>query len=375
MAKPDSWMPVYWGDLWNKTRDLTAVEQCAYYNLLGSMWMEGGSLPNDNVRLQRMSRVTEKEWRTVSATVTAYFDRGEDGRLYQKRLTEEYAKAMKAYTARSQHMANVNSKRTQSPSTVTVTTTADTTHNSHTPSGVKASNEALADKPKRRSQIPADWKPNPKDIAHASSKGLDPATITALGEQFLDHHTAKGTVLASVSAAWRTWVNNHINWHGTGPWPKRDADKRPGNRSVIAARDSILAKAGVRPERGAEAVSNCETDWPERNGPGAANLGPVVDADDWRETSESADGIEVPDEADTGDHGGHRGADGGVPQAAAGVPSGCGGVRADDAAGCEPVVACMVGTEGTLRDAHIPQAADAGGFDPLEIPACLRRLA
>lgn len=135
MARPDSWMPVYWADLWNDTRDLNAVEQCAYYNLLGSMWMEGGSLLNDNDRLQRMSRVTEKEWRTVSVTVTAYFECRSDGRLYQKRLGEEYAKAMKAYTARSEHIATVNSKRKQSPPTVTVTGTEDTTHNSQSPDG------------------------------------------------------------------------------------------------------------------------------------------------------------------------------------------------------------------------------------------------
>jgi uncharacterized protein YdaU (DUF1376 family) len=229
MAGPDSWMPVYWADLWNKTRHLNAVEQCAYYNLLGSMWVEGGSLPNDNDRLQRMSRVTEKEWRAVKASVTAYFDRGEDGRLYQKRLSEEYAKSMKAYTARSEHMRTVNERRNenrkQSPSAVTVDDASHTdshvTHNSQSPNG-----ELAAKPPKPRGQkIPGDWQPSAADIEFATERGVSAARVPSIAQHFRDHHTAKGTVTKDVSASWRTWIANDLRFHGPDKAPGGTAPK------------------------------------------------------------------------------------------------------------------------------------------------------
>lgn len=257
MARPDSWMPVYWGDLWNDTRDLTAVEQCAYYNLLGSMWMEGGSLPNDNDRLQRMSRVTEKEWRTVNATVTAYFDRGEDGRLYQKRLSEEYAKAMKAYTARSQHMATVNSHRKQSPSTVTVTRTVDTTNNSQSPNGETEAKASVA-KPRkpRRTRLATDWQPSAEDHSIAVGEGLTAAEIAADLAEWREYWNSSEP-RDPTKGDWSRTYRNHVKQFAAGIIARRPRQGQPtgyrsGPASVLAAGAAVVSRmealAGFRPD-------------------------------------------------------------------------------------------------------------------------------
>lgn len=371
-------MPVYWGDLWNDTRDLNAVEQCAYYNLLGSMWMEGGSLPNDNERLQRMSRVTEKEWRAVNATVTGYFTL-KDGRLYQKRLSEEYAKAMKAYTARSEHIASVNSKRRQSPSTVTVTQTVHTTHNSHSPNGEHPPSEDGAKRPRqpKGTRLEIHWKPCPEIFDYGANLNLTRDETDAICRAFKDYFLspdATRPVKKDWYGACKRWISREA--------PRTVADRARRQRSVgnagvrqslTAATHRILAKAGIRPQpdeqragevhahggRGAEGIAA-----------GEGHSGPVIDADDWRRMPESSEGTEGHDEADAG-HDGRLGSPArGVSETLGGLPGGRGEESADFAGRSEPVVALMVGTERAAGDVHEEAPDDADG---LAIPAFLRR--
>lgn len=368
MARPDSWMPVYWKELWADTQHLTAVEQCAYFNLLGSMWMAGGSLADDSDRLQIMARVTAREWRAVAPNVMAFFAR-ENGRITQKRLAEEFAKAMKAYTARSEHIATVNSHRRQRQPTVTVTVTDPTTHNSHSPSGEKASNEALPAKPrKQKVSVPLDWMPNQQDAAHAAAKGLDAQTISNLGEQFRDHHTAKGSTFSSISAAWRTWVGNHINYHGTGPWPRADAGRPKSNAanrgSIAAARDQILAEAGIQPRGNADALRTEGPSWAAGDCESDGGFGPVIDGDFRERGAGPSDGFEGPDAtADGADDPGRSRAAQGLSEARNDLPRRRGEACADDTAERERLVACMAGASATIGDPQLPQADDAQGAD------------
>ncbi len=71
MARPDTWMPLYWGDFWKDTTHLSEIEGWAYINLIGAYWTQGGPLVNDDVRLQRLSKCAPRNWRSVRATVLA----------------------------------------------------------------------------------------------------------------------------------------------------------------------------------------------------------------------------------------------------------------------------------------------------------------
>lgn len=59
---------------------------------------------------------------------------------------------------------------------------------------------------KRRTGIPEGWKPDAKDIAFAKKRSWSDAQIAEAAGHFADHHEAKGSVMSSWNAAWRTWV-------------------------------------------------------------------------------------------------------------------------------------------------------------------------
>lgn len=133
MAKPDSWMPFYWGDFWRDTGHLTPAEGWAYINLIGAYWIKGSPLEADEDRLQRLAKVTSlSEWERVRKSVLSFFEltETEDGNCYRhSRIDRELAKATKAYAGRVKHMEAVNAKRRakQSPSPVTEADTVSVT--------------------------------------------------------------------------------------------------------------------------------------------------------------------------------------------------------------------------------------------------------
>lgn len=133
MARPDTWMPFYWGDFWMDTGHLTPAEGWAYINLIGAYWVSGAPLTTDEDRLQRLAKVTSlSEWERVRKTVLSFFTLTvtEDGHCYShSRIDRELGKAKKAYKSRVDHMEKINASRKakQSLSTVTDTVTEDST--------------------------------------------------------------------------------------------------------------------------------------------------------------------------------------------------------------------------------------------------------
>ena len=63
----------------------------------------------------------------------------------------------------------------------------------------------------KRSQIPADFKPDDVRLAWAGREcpAVDPKAET---QQFIDHHRAKGNTFADHRAAWRTWMGKAQMW-------------------------------------------------------------------------------------------------------------------------------------------------------------------
>ena len=101
----------------------------------------------------------------------------------------------------------------------------------------------------KRSPIPENWLPSEKDIAHAKNRQLDCETIKAVGEQFRDHHISKGTLFANHSAAWRTWIKNHIGYHGTGPWPRNGGEGAGGNGKKSTSVVDVIMRLKTEADR------------------------------------------------------------------------------------------------------------------------------
>jgi uncharacterized protein YdaU (DUF1376 family) len=85
------YMPFYVGDYLADTGHLTTIEHGAYLLLLSTMWRAGGSLPADDVKLAKYTRMTAGQWSRVKGTILSFFDL-ENGEITQRRLTRELTK-------------------------------------------------------------------------------------------------------------------------------------------------------------------------------------------------------------------------------------------------------------------------------------------
>lgn len=103
-AKPDWWMPLYIADYLADTQDLDPEQHGAYLLLLMTAWMRGGRLPNDDRKLANIARCNPAQWKRIKPDVIGYFtEEGDD--LVQRRLIEEYARAVKTHEAQKKNGA------------------------------------------------------------------------------------------------------------------------------------------------------------------------------------------------------------------------------------------------------------------------------
>jgi len=93
-------MQLYVADYLGDTQHLTAEQHGAYLLLLMTMWRNGGFLPADPSKLARIARVSARRWHLLAPEVMAFFD-VIDGNITQKRLVEEYQKAVSISEKRS----------------------------------------------------------------------------------------------------------------------------------------------------------------------------------------------------------------------------------------------------------------------------------
>lgn len=83
-------MPLWVSDFMGKTSDLDAKETGAYLLILMALWTRGGTLPDDQKKLQRIARVG-RDWPKVWDAISHYFTIA-DGEISQQRLSEELHK-------------------------------------------------------------------------------------------------------------------------------------------------------------------------------------------------------------------------------------------------------------------------------------------
>jgi uncharacterized protein YdaU (DUF1376 family) len=85
--------PLWTSKYHEATTHLTTLEHGAYLLLLMAMWKQGGSLPNDDVRLARLARLSLDRWRKIAPTIMEFFTVEDGDRITQKRLRHELEKS------------------------------------------------------------------------------------------------------------------------------------------------------------------------------------------------------------------------------------------------------------------------------------------
>ena len=91
-AKEDIWMPLYVGDYLSATGRLTTEQHGAYMLMIMDYW-KNGPIPNDDVVLCQITKLSASAFSKSKALLIAFFEQQGDV-LRHKRIDEEKAKAI-----------------------------------------------------------------------------------------------------------------------------------------------------------------------------------------------------------------------------------------------------------------------------------------
>ena len=94
---------MFYPEAWLSSPQVAGMEpagRAGYFDILCSMWLAGGSLPDDDDALRAYSRLERKEWARLGPKIRAClsFDSGE---VSQSRLAEEYERTIRLQADRS----------------------------------------------------------------------------------------------------------------------------------------------------------------------------------------------------------------------------------------------------------------------------------
>lgn len=104
MSRP--WMPLYIADYLKDTTHLGALESGAYLHLIMDYWVNG-KLPEDDRKLARIAKMTDREWRAAKETLRGFFH--DDWR--HKRIDAEIDAAKKIAESNSDKARDAANKR------------------------------------------------------------------------------------------------------------------------------------------------------------------------------------------------------------------------------------------------------------------------
>lgn len=245
------YMPFYVGDYLADTTHLTTLEHGAYLLLLSTMWRAGGSLPADDAKLSRFTRLTPAQWDRIKGTILSFFDM-EDGEITQGRLTREMDRHSKAVKQRRDSgLLGGKAKALKNNDNALAAASVSPKQPEPEPEPKKeteANASAKTSEPKAKgTRLPDDWTPQFAEIAFAKQHGMTLEEITLEADKFRDFWCAKpgaGGRKSDWPATWRNWCRNRRSGPGVA------GRSRPGGHgqgpsdfaSIIAA---SRGRAGV----------------------------------------------------------------------------------------------------------------------------------
>lgn len=94
------WMSMYWAEYLGDTGHLSTIEHGAYLLLIAHYWTTAKPLPDNDVLLARITRMSPQEWSNAKALLQDFFSI-ESGMWKHKRVEEELDLARQRYEKRS----------------------------------------------------------------------------------------------------------------------------------------------------------------------------------------------------------------------------------------------------------------------------------
>lgn len=244
-ARPDTWMPMYWGDYTRDTGHLNAAGHGAYLMLIKHYWCSGRPLPNDDDELWRIACCDSKrEWLKLRQKVERLFV--EDGPLLRhKRVDREIAQAAANAGAKAQAGKKGAYRRWKKDSSAIAEPSVRQWQNDATSPSPSPSPSPKEKPPpdgggkKRGTRLPADFEPDP---SVGADQGLTTDETAHEAQQFRDHFTAapgqKG-IRTDWPATWRMWCRNAAKWKAERH--AKHAHHQNGHRPPRSAHETLRA--------------------------------------------------------------------------------------------------------------------------------------
>lgn len=215
------YIPLYIDDYEGHTAHLTLEEDGVYFRLIRLCWRTSGcSIPNDPKWIKRMMRVSDDDYSHKIKPIIQEFFTIKKGRVFQKRLQQEYEKINEKLLARSEAgkkggeaKALKNNKNNSSKATV-----LPVANGKQKPSNQNQNqNHIIKEKiyKKNGSRISKDWKPS-TDLANQISL-KEKTNINWVDEQvysFVNYWIAKSGKDATKldwDATFRNWCAKSYN--------------------------------------------------------------------------------------------------------------------------------------------------------------------
>lgn len=211
-------MPLDIADYRADTAHLSAAEHGAYLLLIMHYWTTGG-LPDDDVKLARVTAMTQEEWTRTRPTIEALFQPGWRHKRIDRELSEARENAavserMAALGRRSAEVRAVGNGRGQKEC-LPLATDANTTS-----SFLREVKQEREGRKQRGTRLEPTWTPTTSDLEAAKNEGLTDSDTRREAAKFRDYWIAKpgqAGIKLDWSATWRNWCRKAAEFLGRSP--------------------------------------------------------------------------------------------------------------------------------------------------------------
>ena len=208
-ARPDTWMPLFWGDYRKNTSDLSAAQHGAYLLLIGHYWTTGRPLADDDAKLWRIAAADSRaHWLKLRAALAPFFEVA-DGVWRHARIEHELDRARRFIDKQSQN--GKRGGRPRKPDANPPLEPDENTSPSPSPSPSVTTTESVAGSGLAHTQarsIPLQWQPGDAEIA--ALRSARPDLVGGFYEQrmadFRDWCRARAITSHDFASTWRAFM-------------------------------------------------------------------------------------------------------------------------------------------------------------------------
>lgn len=218
------WMPWYIADYLADTAHLRAAQSGAYLHLIMHYWQRGG-LPNENVQLAAIARMSDSEWKKARPIIEPFFQMPG---WKHKRVEEELAKAQAKYEARAaagKKGGEAKAEAKQNPSNATANDVAGLNQPLSQPPSPsnQDSKKGESNSPPKNFKlveeseavailIDESYQPSDRAIEYAYSLGMKKAELEAEHRKFVNMSVAARAKSYNPDMSFKAWCDRWLDF-------------------------------------------------------------------------------------------------------------------------------------------------------------------